>query len=123
VDLKERQQKAYDLFQSLKDIGNVNFEIDTDRIVLLDEIVRLKKSRTRLKLAVFILEGGLKTMPIVKEMRERKELDEIENLKGNRERLNQAVGIIDTELKKIDQELKELHIGDVCPLCNQGIGH
>lgn len=122
-DLKERQKKAYDLFQSLKDIGDVNFEIDTDRILLLDEVVRLKKSRTRLKLAVFILEGGLKTMPIVKEMKERKELEELENLKGNKERLNQAVSIIDTELKKIDLELKELHIGDICPLCNQGIGH
>jgi len=124
VELQERQVKAYKLYQYLKGVRNIEFNIDTDRITALEEVIKLKKNRTRLKLAVYMLEGGLKTIPHIKELNlENNRLDELVAMKESKDKLTYAVDVINNELMKVNTELSGLHIGDICPLCNQGIGH
>jgi hypothetical protein len=124
VELQERQVKAYKLYQALKGVRNVEFNIDTDRIEALEEVIRLKRNRSRLKLAIYMLEGGLETLPEIRELKmESGVLDELVSIKESKDKFIYAVEIINKELVKVDTELSELHIGDICPLCNQGIGH
>ena len=124
VDLQDRQVKAYKLYQTLKGVRNIEFNIDTDRIVALDEVLRLKKNRSRLKLAIYMLEGGLETLPEIRELKtDNGVLEELVSIKESKDKFIYAVEIINKELLKVDTELSELHIGDICPLCNQGIGH
>jgi|LauGreDrversion4_2_1035121.scaffolds.fasta_scaffold00401_3 hypothetical protein len=124
VELQDRQVKAYKLYQALKGVRNVEFNIDTDRIEALEEVIRLKRNRSRLKLAIYMLEGGLETLPEIRELKmESGVLDELVSIKESKDKFIYAVDIINKELVKVDTELSELHIGDICPLCNQGIGH
>jgi DNA repair ATPase RecN len=123
VDLQDRQVKAYKLYQVLKGIRNIDIKTDVGRLENLEDVVKLRRNRTRLKLALFILEGGLETLPKVKDIKENSKLDEVNNLKENRDKLRYALDVLNTEISKTEKELSELHIGDVCPLCNQGIGH
>jgi len=124
VELQDRQVKAYKLYQALKGVRNVEFNIDTDRIEALEEVIRLKRNRSRLKLAIYMLEGGLETLPEIRELKmESGVLDELVSIKESKDKFIYAVEIINKELVKVDTELSELHIGDICPLCNQGIGH
>jgi hypothetical protein len=121
VDLQERQLKAYKIYQSLKGVRNVNFSIDVNRIESLEEVIKLKRNRMRLKLAIYILEGGLETLPKIKNVNVDNRIDELDMLKENKNKLESAIGIINNELVKVNKELEELHIGDICPLCNQGV--
>ncbi|NDB58153.1 hypothetical protein EB001_06885 [bacterium] len=122
VDLQERQIKAYKLYQVLKGVRNVEFKTDVDKLENLDEVLKLKRNRTRLKLAVLILEGGLETLPKISTLSvDNTMIDELDNLKENKSKYEMAISIINNELTKVDKELSELHIGDVCPLCNQGV--
>ncbi len=123
VDLQDRQVKAYKLYQVLKGIRNVEIKTDVGRLENLEEVVKLKRNRTRLKLALYILQGGLETLPVVNDVKENIKLDEVNSLKENRDKLRYALDVLNSEISKTEKELSELHIGDICPLCNQGIGH
>ena len=69
-----------------------------------------------------ILEGGLETLPKISTLSvDNTMIDELDNLKENKSKYEMAISIINNELTKVDKELSELHIGDVCPLCNQGV--
>ena len=121
LELQKTQRKGLlEMIDYQMDLTSISFsKFDLSMVDRLENLIALKKQRTKVKILNSILEVGLKNIKLSSlESLSLKEEPLIE-IKKQKENLSKELDLINKDLKEVMLDLEVLNeqIGDTCPLC------
>jgi len=122
LESNQRQRKVLkEMLNNQSDLNSIFFsDFDLNLVDHLENLVSLRKQRTKVKLMTSILEVGLKNIHIS----DIPALDDsLFEIKKQKEMLFKDIQNINEDLISVSEELESLNeqIGDTCPLCQSGL--
>lgn len=122
LETNQRQRKVLkEMLNYQSDLNSIFFsDFDLNIVDHLENLISLRKQRTKAKLMTSILEVGLKNihisdLPVLD--------DALLEIKKQKDMLFKDIKNINEDLISVSQELENLNeqIGDTCPLCQSGL--
>jgi DNA repair ATPase RecN len=122
LESNQRQRKILkEMLNYQSDLNSIFFsDFDLNLVDHLENLVSLRKQRTKVKLMTSILEIGLKNvhisdLPVLD--------DSLFEIKKQKDMLFKEIRNLNEDLISVSQELESLNeqIGDTCPLCQSGL--
>jgi len=126
LEIQKNQRKGLlEMLNHQIDLNSISFtNFDLSMVDRLENLIVLKRQRTKIKILNSILEVGLKNVKLSNlESISLKEEPLIE-IKKQKENLSKELDLINNDLKEVMQDLEYLNaqIGDTCPLCQSVCG-
>jgi hypothetical protein len=122
LESNQRQRKVLkEMLNYQSDLNSIFFsDFDLNLIDHLENLISLRKQRTKVKLMTSVLEVGLKNihisdLPVLD--------DTLLEIKKQKDMLFKDIQNMNEDLINVSQELENLNeqIGDTCPLCQSGL--